>query len=166
MQCASLIGMPGSGKSTIGRILADILNFAFLDTDHVMEALYARRLQAVTEELDTETFRDVEADVICGIRAEDCVIATGGSAIYRHRAIDHLKRLGPLVLLNPPFAVIEERVGLKPDRGISFGAGQTLADIYRERKHMYLAAADIVCDTGDLSPEECAKWIASRIASQ
>lgn len=161
--CLSLIGMPGSGKTTIGKLIAQRLGYAFVDTDLLIESLYGRRLQEVTDELPTEVFRDVEGRVICSFSAEDCVIATGGSAIYRPRAIRHLKSLGLLILLNPDYKVIEERVNLKPDRGISFGENQSLRDIYEERQPLYLQNTDLSCDSGIMAPEECVDWILAHL---
>lgn len=155
--------MPGSGKSTIGKHLADLLGYAFMDTDMLLEALYGRRLQDITNILGTEEFRDIECKMICMIQAKDCVIATGGSAIYRQAAIAHLKELGPLVLLNPSYETISKRVAMMPERGISFGPGQTLRDIYMERQPLYLEKADLECDSGEMSAGDCARWIARKL---
>lgn len=156
----TLIGMPGAGKSTIGRLLAKMLHFAYVDTDMVIEALYARPLQEVTEAMASEEFRDVEAEVICGLRGEDCVFATGGSVIYRPKAMEHLKTLGEIVWLNPELETIRERVAANPGRGISFGPGQTLDDLFAERAQLYRQYATLECDTADGSAEECARRIA------
>lgn len=155
----TLIGMPGAGKSTIGRILARLLNFAYIDSDMALEALYGRPLQVVTEALDTEAFRNAEAEVICNLDGENCVFATGGSVIYRPRAMEHLRKLGIIVWLNPSLEAIMKRVATKPDRGISYGPGQSLEDLFAERNPLYAKYADYFCNTADGSAEECAKRI-------
>lgn len=164
--CVTLIGMPGSGKSTIGRMLAGRLNYAFIDTDTVLEALYARPLQMITDALPRDVFLDAEADVICAIQARECVIATGGSVIYRKAAMLNLRRLGPVVYLNPPLEAIERRVACKPDRGISFGPGQRLEDLHTERAPMYEKYADFTCNTDCASASECARFIAARVKTE
>lgn len=158
--CISLIGMPGAGKSTIGLLVADLLHYAFVDTDYILEALYARSLQEVTEALGVEEFRDAEACAIKGMIGCDSVIATGGSAIYRPSAMEHLRSLGPVVHLHLSQEAVARRVALNPARGISFGPGQNLADLYAERQKMYGAYADLVCDTEEHTPSECADLIA------
>lgn len=162
--CVSLIGMPGAGKSTIGQILANMLQYAFVDTDYLLESLYARRLQDVTEALGREEFLDAEGKVIAMLRGKDSVIATGGSAIYRPHAMQHLRRLGPVIHLRLAQDAVAERVALNPERGISFGPGQTLADLYAERMILYARYCDFVCDTDALPPSGCAELIAEKLA--
>lgn len=157
--------MPGAGKSTIGQLLAQQLGFAFVDTDLLIESLYARPLQQITDALPRQTFLDMEAGVITALAASDCVIATGGSVIYRESAMTHLKKLGPVIYLNPPLAAIVERVASKPDRGISFGPGQGLAEIHAERAGLYERYADYDCNTAAQSPQVCAARIAAMLQS-
>ena len=76
--CISLIGMAGAGKSTVGKVLARRLDWAFADGDHIIEAVYGVPLQTVTEAVDKETFLDIEAEVIGGLRLNRCVLAPGG----------------------------------------------------------------------------------------
>ncbi len=80
-QCVTLIGMAGAGKSTVGRAVADLLGWAYVDTDHLIEATYGARLQDVTDALDKETFLDVESRVIQSLRMQRAVLATGGSVV-------------------------------------------------------------------------------------
>ena len=89
--CVVLIGMAGAGKSTVGMALAQTLGWAFMDSDYLMEALYADRLQSVTDALSKEAFLDLEAVVLGSIRVQRTVIATGGSAVYRLRPLCQLQ---------------------------------------------------------------------------
>lgn len=161
--CVSLIGMPGSGKSTIGQLLASLLGFAFVDSDYIIEALYARRLQEITELLPRDQFLDVEAQAIATLRGVDCVIATGGSAIYRAPSMEHLRSLGPVIYLQTSLSNIERRIALNPQRGISFGPGQTLPDLFGERQPLYEQYAEATCATDALSPSQCAQYIAHQL---
>ena len=141
--CIILIGMAGAGKSTVGGVLARELGWAFLDSDHLIEALYGARLQDVTDALGKEAFLDAECTVIRAIKANRTVIGTGGSVVYREEAMRHLAKLGPIVHLDLPLAVIEERIARNPQRGLAIAPGQTLADIFREREALYAAWADL-----------------------
>lgn len=161
MPCISLIGMPGAGKSTIGLLLAQALGYGFIDTDYLLEALYSRRLQDVTEMLSREDFLDAEGGMICALRASGCVIATGGSVIYRPQAMAHLKKLGDVVHLSLPLETVIARVALNPERGISAGQGQTLEDLYAERMELYTKYATAAYNTSALSAESCVERIIS-----
>lgn len=157
--CIILIGMAGAGKSTVGMALARELDWAFLDSDHLIEAVYGARLQAVTDALSKEAFLDAECTVIRSIKACRAVIATGGSVIYREAAMRHLNALGPVVHLDVPFAAIAERVARNPQRGLAIGPGQTLEDLFNERAQLYRKYARVRCDAGNKNPAQCARWI-------
>lgn len=157
--CIILIGMAGAGKSTVGSALARELGWAFLDSDHLIEALYGARLQDLTDALGKEAFLDTECGVIRAIKANRTVIGTGGSVVYREEAMRHLATLGSIVHLDVPLAVIEERVARNPQRGLAIAPGQTLADIFHEREALYAAWAGLRCDARNKNPRECAQWI-------
>ncbi len=145
--CITIIGMAGSGKSTLGHALAQRLNFAFVDTDHLMESAYGVPLQTIADALSREEFLDLEGRVVGSLRMGRAVISTGGSVVYRDAAMQHLRTLGPIVTLDAPLSVIEERISVKPDRGLVIAKGQTIADLYNERCALYNKYADIHCDT-------------------
>ena len=157
--CVSLIGMAGSGKSTIGRILAKMLGWASLDTDYLIESVYACRLQDVTDAFSRDRFLDIEKTVICSLKANHTVIATGGSAIYRESAMNYLCGLGPVIYLRASLDAVEERIRQHPERGLVLGAGQTLASLYAEREPLYARWASHILDCGDLDATGCAEWI-------
>lgn len=157
--CISLIGMAGAGKSTVGSKIAQMLNWAFMDTDNLIEAIYGARLQDITDAFTREEFLDIEGDVISSVKASHCVIATGGSVIYRQRAIDHLARLGPIVHIYLSVDKIGERIARNPERGLVIAPGQTVEDIYNERLPLYERSASLKCDTGCRNPEQCAQFI-------
>ncbi|SDF19676.1 homoserine kinase [Desulfovibrio legallii] len=158
LPCVILIGMAGAGKTTVGGALARDLDWAFVDSDHLIESIYGARLQDVTDALGKEAFLDAEATVIRAIRAQRAVIATGGSVVYRPAAMAHLATLGALVFLDVPFALIEERVARNPERGIAMNPGESLRDIFDERQALYNRYAALRCPA-DAPPEDCARWI-------
>lgn len=102
LPCISLIGMAGSGKTTIGVALARALGWAFIDTDSLIEAAYATRLQDISDALSRDAFLDMEADFICSLRTSRTVISTGGSVVYRDRGMKRLRDLGLIVRLGCP----------------------------------------------------------------
>ena len=155
----SLIGMAGAGKSTVGRMLARELDWAFVDSDHLIEATYGARLQDITDALGKEAFLDVEGQIVTSIRVHRAVIATGGSVVYRDVAMRHLAELGPVVFLDVPFYLIEERVARNPERGIAIAPGQTLEDLFGERQELYARYAKWHCPAGDKTPQQCVRWI-------
>lgn len=157
--CISLVGMPGSGKSTIGARLAQSINWAFMDSDYLLESLYASRLQDITDALGKEAFLDLECGMILSIRASRCVIATGGSVVYRPRAVEYLQSLGPVIHMRVPLESIRERIERNPQRGIAMHPGQTLADLYEERHALYEKSASMACDLGKKDPDECVALI-------
>ena len=159
LPCVILIGMAGSGKSTIGARLAQEMGWALLDSDLLMEALYGCRLQDLTDALPREAFLDVECTVIRAIRAQRTVIATGGSVVYREAAMEHLASLGTIVHLDVPLPEIERRIARNPQRGLSLGPGQDVADLFRERAPLYAARAALRCDAARGTPARCARWI-------
>ncbi len=160
--CVTLIGMAGSGKSTIGHALARHMHYAFVDTDHMIEACYGTSLQNISETLEGRHFLDMEARFICSLRAGRCVIATGGSVVYRDAAMQHLKNLGPVVCLEAGLAVIQRRIAMNPKRGLVIAPGQTIADLYNERSELYNRYADLHC-AATRPPDVCAEWIASHL---
>ena len=155
--------MAGAGKSTVGEALARRLGWAFMDSDHLIESIYAARLQDVTAALGKDAFLDVEASVISAIKAHRTVIATGGSVVYREKAMRHLASLGPLVHLAVPLQTVEERIARNPQRGLAIAPGQTLRDIFLERQDLYTRYATLCCEAACKTPQECVNWIVSHL---
>ena len=118
-----LIGMPGAGKSTVGVLLAKTLGYAFLDTDLVIQQREGALLQSLVDSLGVEAFLDVEADAICSVECRGTVIAPGGSAVCRERAMSHLKALGRIVYLHLPLEELERRLNNISTRGIAMAPG-------------------------------------------
>lgn len=160
MKCITLIGMPGSGKSTIGVLLAKLLGLDFVDTDIVIQAREGELLQAVLDRAGVEPFLDLEADAICSLSYPNgAVIAPGGSCVCRERAMEHLKTLGSVVYIKLPYEAIEPRITNLDTRGIAFRPGETLRDIYERRVPLYEKYADLTVETEGLTLEQSAAAI-------
>lgn len=156
----TLIGMPGSGKSSVGRALARRLGYAFLDVDPLIVARYgAPDLQSVLDALGNEGFLDAEAEVIAGLRCEDTVIAPGGSAVLREGGIARLKELGPVVYLDPPVEALTRRLRNLATRGVPLAPGQTVADLYAYRAPFYEKYADLRVDSSQPRLEDTVELI-------
>lgn len=152
-----LIGMPGSGKTTIGTELAELIGYGYIDSDSVIVAREGMRLCELMEKVGREGFLDIEAKVNSELCANRCVIATGGSVIYRENAMEKLKTLGKIVYLKLSFETIANRLGDLKARGVAIKEGNTLLDLYQERAPLYEKYADITVELDGLSVIEAAK---------
>ena len=159
-----LIGMPGSGKSTVARLLAKRLGYTFLDVDPlIVRSFGAPNLQAGLDSLGTEAFLDAETEVISAISCENTVLAPGGSAVLRERGALHLKSLGPVVYLKPSVQALESRLGNLATRGVTLAPGQTLRDLYDYRAPFYEKYADITIAGDQPRPEDTLVLILSAL---
>ncbi len=154
-----LIGMPGVGKSTAGVILAKVTGYGFVDADLLIQAREKKLLKDIIASEGVDGFIRVENDVLSSIDVTHSVIATGGSAIYGAGAMAHLKETGTLVYLSLPFEELEKRLGDIKGRGVVLRKGQTLKDLYDERKVLYEKYADITVEETGLSVEETVERI-------
>ena len=134
-----LIGMPGAGKSTLGVVLAKILNYDFLDADLVIQNKHGKTLQTI--------------------------IATGGSAVYSDRAMEHLRSIGTVVYLQISYKELANRLGDLQERGVVMkgGMGMSLADLYEERLPLYEKWADITVDVEKTSITKAAKKVVAAL---
>ena len=151
-----LIGMPASGKSTVGVILAKILGYDFVDTDLLIQKRERMKLEEIIETRGLEGFLGTEGEVCAAIEADRTVIATGGSAVYSSEAMEHLKELGTVIYLRVDRAELEHRIGDMRHRGVAIQDGQTFADMYRERSALYERWADVTVDEGSMTLEDTA----------
>ncbi len=149
-----LIGMPGAGKSTVGVVLAKKLGYAFLDSDLVIQSREKKLLHEIISEKGVEGFWAIEESVNESIETDRTVIATGGSAVYGRKAMEHLKRIGTVVYLKLSCAAVLERLGDLNERGVTMRDGQTFRELYDERIVLYEKYADITVDCEGLSIRE------------
>ncbi len=138
-----MIGMPGSGKSTLGKILAENIGYDFIDTDDLIMEHYNRPLKELIDELGTEGFIAAEGKILENIRTENTVIATGGSAVYSKKGMENLESLGKVVYLCYTIDDIEARVGNLITRGVVCRNCRTLKELFEQRRPYYERYADI-----------------------
>ena len=149
-----LIGMPASGKSTVGVILAKILGYNFIDADIVIQEKEGRKLADIIETEGVDGFIDIENKINSEIEVEKSVISTGGSAVYGKEAMDHYKNIGKVVYLKVSMDVLTKRLRDVKQRGVVMREGQSLVSLYNERTPLYEKYADIVIDEGNKTMEE------------
>jgi shikimate kinase len=138
----SLIGMAGSGKTTIGMKLSEILNLSFSDSDNVIETKYGATLQSILDSEGYMSLRAIEENVILSIKIDHVVLATGGSAVYSTKAMEYLKMNSLIIFLEVPFDQILERVPSFLDRGFAKEPNQSIEDAFLERQSLYSDYAD------------------------
>ncbi len=149
-----LIGMAAAGKSTLGRRLASRLDWAFVDTDLLLEAWWGAPLQQIKDHLGLEAFMRAEAEQILRLHIRQSVIATGGSVVYSDPAMEHLGSLGRIVYIESSYATIARRLTNPLSRGLAIGPGQTLKDLYDERAPLYERFAQLTVCTDQASPDQ------------
>ena len=128
-----LIGMPASGKSTVGVQLAKWLSMGFIDTDLLVQARAGENMQAYQDANGMDAYRTLECDTVGSLVCENCVIATGGSAVYCDGAMQHLKARAKIIFLDVPEEEIKQRIGSMAERGVVIEPGMTLDDLHAER---------------------------------
>ena len=158
-----LIGMPGAGKSTAGVLLAKALRRPFLDTDLLIQTREDRYLQEIINRDGIETFLDIEARAICSLDVEHFVIATGGSVVYRPRAMAHLQANGLVLYLAYGYDTIAQRLTNITTRGVVRHPAQSLRDLYQERQPLYAHYADVTIDAEGLTLEETVACLAEML---
>ncbi|MGS5088711.1 shikimate kinase [Hydrogenophaga sp. A37] len=147
----ALVGLPGSGKSTVGRQLARRLSFAFLDSDHVIEQRLGCSIREYFEREGEEQFRDVEEAVIDELsQRPGCVLSTGGGSVLRPSNRSHLHGRCRVVYLRSSPEEVFRRLRHDRNRPLLQVADplQRLKDLYAARDPLYKEAAHFVIETG------------------
>ncbi len=143
----TFIGMPGSGKSTVGVVVAKMLCKTFIDCDLLIQNREGKRLHKIIDEIGNEGFLKLENDTLTSLNVHNSVISTGGSAVFGREAMEHLRRISTVIYLRVPYDALERRLGSLKRRGVILEEGQTLRDIYEIRTPLYEKYADIVIES-------------------
>lgn len=156
------IGMPASGKSTIGVVAAKRLGYEFIDTDLLIQKQEKKLLKDIIAEKGTDGFLAIEDQVNSDVEADSAVIAPGGSVVYCENAMRHYKEIGTVVYLQTSFQTISNRIGDPKKRGVVLKEGQTLRDLYEERRVLFEKYADVtICEDGLTLEETIGKVVES-----
>ncbi len=138
-----LIGMPGSGKSTLGAKLATELGRDLVDTDRLLEQHFERPLQALVDDFGYLGMREREAQMITSLSAGADIIATGGSVVYSPEGMQHLAQIGVIVYLSAGLDTIASRIHNFASRGLARHPDQSLEDLFEERRALYERYANL-----------------------
>ncbi len=147
-----LIGMPGCGKTTVGRLLSEKLHRPFMDTDELIFESCGRRPGEIIQEDGEEAFRQIEAKIVRdAVAAQNgCIVASGGGLVLRDENIWNLKRNGRLFFLDRPF----EDLAITSDRPLS-NSKERLTQIYDARYPRYCKVADSIISPADNAERSC-----------
>lgn len=148
-----LIGMPASGKSTAGVILAKMLGMDFVDTDLVIQQREKALLHDLIEEYGVEGFMEREEKAVLSVSPVNTVIATGGSVVYSEKAMRHLSSIGTVVYLKVAEDELLRRLHDIRERGVVLKDGETFKEMFDSRSILYERYADITIEEGSAGIE-------------
>jgi shikimate kinase len=157
--------MPGSGKSTAGVILAKLTERSFVDTDVLIQVSEGKSLQRIVDEEGFMALRAIEERILLGIDCRNHIIATGGSSVYSHAAMEHLRKDGVIVFLDATLATLESRIRNFATRGLAKRPGQSLAELFEERYPLYTRYAELIVNCAKLTQEEVSAEIIAGLKS-
>ena len=160
-----LIGMSGAGKSTLSVLLAKALGMSFTDTDLLIQQKSGKLLQHIIEKEGIPRFLQLEEEVLCSLSVTHTVIATGGSAVYSLRGMQHLKESGRVIYLSLPYEEVEKRLSNITTRGIVFLHHSTLQEVYEERLPLYEHYADLTFCCKGQDVEDSVSGLIARLDS-
>jgi shikimate kinase len=162
----SLIGFMGSGKSTVGKILAQKIGFLYIDLDTVIELSEGMKISRIFEEKGQDYFRKIESEVICKIyNNKGCVFSCGGGVILNEKNMDIIKKSSIVVFLSINAETVFERLKDDGNRPLLATANREIKtrEMLGTRQPLYLKYADIIVDANRITPGEAAEKIEEAI---
>lgn len=151
------VGFRGTGKTEIGKIVAERMHLPFIDTDNLIEQKTGRSIPNIFHEDGEERFRAVEREVIATLPAEDCIVSTGGGAVIDPTNMEHLRKESVVVLLFADIDTIEQRLKRSPRPPLTgLPLREEIAELTDRRRQHCRAAADVCIDTSDTTPDSAA----------
>ena len=155
--------MPASGKSTAGVILAKVLGKKFIDTDLVIQEREKALLSEIIKDKGVAGFMKTEEEAILSVDVKNTVIATGGSAVYGEKAMEHLKENGTVVYLKVEKDELFKRLTDIKERGVVLREGENIEEMYDSRIVLYEKYADIIIEERDSTIEETIRKIQNEL---
>ena len=163
-----LIGFMGSGKSTIGRKLAKLLEYSFVDTDSVIEEDQSCSVAEIFKYGGEECFRKMETRLLQKLKnVENSVIATGGGIVLREQNQRLLQEIGKRVYLNVPQEELQQR--LKNDRNrplLKKKDPETVVQKMMKERVLLYEQAEYIVDAGQRSPQKIASEIINKLCNE
>lgn len=161
-----LIGMPGSGKSTIGVILAKKSSRDFVDTDVIIQSHEHRSLQDIVDKEGYLALRAIEEKWVCRLEVENTVISTGGSVVYSEKSMAHLAANGVIIFLDASLTTLKKRIHDYDQRGIARRPDQSFDDLFAERSALYKKFAQITINSDEMGQEAVCREIVHRLGEE
>lgn len=163
MENIILTGMSGSGKSTIGEVLARTMEMPFIDTDLIIQARENRLLQDIVNRDGISKFLKIEKNAVLSLNCHRSVVATGGSVVLSPKAMVFLRRIGTIIYLRLDISEIEKRIENIETRGIVIEEGKSLNDVFHQRAHLYEKYSDLTVDCSNKGVEDIVNNISKYI---
>ena len=157
-----LIGMRGSGKTAVGKLLAERLGKQFIEMDELIVQRVGLSIPEIVKRYGWEKFREVEGEISCEVAGLDNVVnATGGGVVTREKNIQELKKKGKLVWLKASLDTLLRRIGNDQSRPSLTGRSQQedMEVVLAERSPIYERVADFIIDAEDKEPQEIVEAI-------
>ena len=149
----SLVGMPGAGKTTVGRILAEKLGMGFCDTDEEIEKIAGESPEKIIEKYGEERFREIETEVAESLSAlRGVVIATGGGTILREKNVEKLRSCGVVIWLGRDLNLLVQN-----NRPLS--KNMPISRLFKQREEYYVAASDKKIENDEAAEKTAEKII-------
>lgn len=168
-----LIGLRGSGKTSVGRLLAQRWNWQFVDTDTLIESRTQRTIADIFAHAGEPEFRRLESEAIANvIRGHQQVISVGGGAVGGQSNRELLRNAGTCVWLTAPPEILLDRTQTDPRSATqrpnlrAIGGLDEVCALLREREPLYASVADIVIQTGELSVNQAADAVHAALATK
>ena len=153
----------GSGKSTVGKILAERLNFLFIDTDKIIEIAENKKIPEIFRKQGEKFFRNLESEVIDKLyrNNKDCVFSCGGGVVLRRKNMNIIKNNSYVIFLHVTSEEAYNRLKNTKDRPIlgKKDRKKVIEKLINKRKKLYLKYADLVIDNKEKNPDMIVKDI-------
>jgi len=161
-----LIGMMGSGKSTVGKLLAEQMQMTFLDLDEIIETNTQKTIRDIFEQDGELYFRKLESEALVNVNQENSVISCGGGIILDELNRIQLKSSGKVVYLRASISELTKRLQSLNDRPLLKGKhiDEELNCLWLERKELYEETAHITINVDEQTPEQITKLIINNFA--
>lgn len=149
----SLVGMPGAGKTTVGRILAEKLGMEFCDTDEGIEKIAGESPEKIIEKYGEERFREIESETVKSLSAlKGAVIVTGGGTILREKNVEKLRSCGVVIWLGRDLNLLAQN-----NRPLS--KNMPISRLFKQREGYYVAASDKKIENDEAAEKTAEKII-------
>jgi shikimate kinase len=161
-----LIGMMGTGKSVVGKVLEQKTGLRRFDTDEIISSKLKMPVDEIFTHQGEGQFRDLETEALRSISVDEpAIIVTGGGIVLRASNIDLLRQTGTVVWLDADRATLRARIRHLGDRPLlrTANPGATLGELLAAREPLYRRAADLRVDVSQKNPQEIADLILENI---